>query len=305
MELQNYPYALADLNSCINTGYRNDGSYFLRASANIELGKFAEAVQDLTEAIRMDSTKTAYYLYRATCLLTVGKYHDAVNDYDTLIKTEPSARYYNARGMAQMALDHWQEAADDFTQAIALEHNLVSSYLNRASAHQQLHKLEAALADLDQAMQLDPTNDRAFIARGNLNLHLGQVADAISDYSRAIEINPSEAGYYQNRGSARMLAAGYGNGAEPLNDELATPAMEDFNKSVTLNLTYADGFASRARLHNALKQYDEALQDSTHAIALDQYNAIAFVERALAYRNLGKAELADLDLQQAKSLGWN
>jgi tetratricopeptide (TPR) repeat protein len=236
--------------------------------------------------------------------LTVGNYRDAVNDYDTLIKSDPSARYFNARGMAQMALNHWQDAADDFTSAIDMDKTLVSSYLNRASANQQMQKLEPALADLTHAMSLDPANDRAYMARGNLNLHLGLVANAITDYSEAIKINPNEAGYYQNRGAARMLAAGYGNGAEPLDQAQSQPALEDFNKAIGLNPDYSDGFASRARLLNALKQYEQALKDSSHSIDLDPNNAVAYAERALSYRNLGRDELADLDLKQAKALGW-
>jgi tetratricopeptide (TPR) repeat protein len=269
------------------------------------LGKFDEAILDLNEAIRLDTSKTAYYLYRATCLLTVGKYRDALNDYDLLIKSEPTARYYNARGITLMALNKWQEAADDFTRAIAIDKSLVSSYLNRASANQQLKKPEDALADLTQAMSLDPVNDGAYIARGNLNLHVGLVANAILDYSEAIKINPKEAGYYQNRGSARMLAAGYGNGAEPLDPQKAQPALDDFNKAVELAPEDANALAARARLFNALKKYDQALGDSSRAIELDGAHAVAYAQRAQARRNLGQEQLADSDLKQAKNLGWS
>jgi tetratricopeptide (TPR) repeat protein len=305
-ELKNYAGAIIDLKECLEGGgYRTDGAFFLRANAYIELGKFEEATQDLTSAIGLDPSKTPYYLYRATCLLTLGRYKDAVSDYTILIDNEPVARYYNARGMALMACNQFRDAVSDFTHALEMDKKLVSAYLNRASANQQLKQLDAAVNDLTEAMALEPGNDRAFLARGNLNLHLGLIANAILDYSEAIGINPNEPGYYQNRGAARLLLAGYGNGAEPLDERESTPALEDFSKAIELDPKFADAYAARARLLNSLKDFDAALKDSTNAINLDSTNAIAYAQRAMANRNLGHTDQADLDVAQARQLGWS
>jgi tetratricopeptide (TPR) repeat protein len=304
-ELGDYQSAIADTTSSLDGGYRTDGAYFLRANAYIELGRFSEAVADLNEAMSLDPNQTGYCLYRATCLLALGRYPEALQDYTLLIAREPCARYYNARGMSYMALNQWEAAQHDFTSAFELDRSSISALLNRASANQQLQRPAEALADLSLAMEMDPRNDRAFIARGNLQLHMGQVAAAVEDYTHAIEINPTAAGSYQNRGAARMLIAGYGNGAEPLEATKAELALADFDKAITLNPGYADAYAARARLHNALKQFDLAVRDSARAIELDSKNAIAFAQRAVAFRNLGREKEADGDLAQARNLGWS
>ncbi len=173
-ELKNYDGAISDLKECLEGGgYRTDGAYFLRANAYIESAKFAEAAQDLTSAIELDTTKTPYYLYRATCLLTLGRYKEAVCDYTILIDNEPVARYYNARGHGPHGVRSIQRCRERLFKSDRNDKTLVSAYLNRASANQQLKQLEAAINDLTSAMELEPGNDRAYVARGNLNLHLG------------------------------------------------------------------------------------------------------------------------------------
>ena len=108
-----------------------------------------------------------------------------------------------------------------------------------------------------------------------------------------------------SRMAGRLLAAGYGNGAEPLNEKQADPALLDINKAIELNPEYADAYAVRGRLLNAMKKFERAVGDCSKAIGLDPKNAIALGQRALAYRNLGREKEANHDLARAKEFGWN
>jgi len=81
--------------------------------------------------------------------------------------------------------------------------------------------------------------------------------------------------------------------------------MADLNKALELDPKSSDAHAARARLHNAEKNFEKALEDASKAIELDATNPLAYAQRALSFRNLGREKEADTDIAKARSLGWS
>ena len=64
-------------------------------------------------------------------------------------------------------------------------------------------KFEEALENFDQALQLDPNHALALNARGYARLRLRYYETALSDFNDAIRLNPSYANAYWNRSAAK------------------------------------------------------------------------------------------------------
>ncbi len=103
------------------------------------------------------------------------------------------------RGNAYVQLGNFEDAVNDFTQAINTDPNFADAYYNRGLVLGRLEKHEQAISDFTQALTLNPKNINAFADRGVAYGSLGQHALAISDFTQAITLNPNFASAYYNR----------------------------------------------------------------------------------------------------------
>lgn len=84
--------------------------------------------------------------------------------------------------------------------------------------------------------------------------------------------------------------------------------MDNFKEAVkycteSLNIKKdAKTFNVRGDAYLRLKQYDSAIQDYTNAIILDNTDSYYYRTRAMAYKNVGKFELALEDISKACDL---
>ena len=86
--------------------------------------------------------------------------------------------------------------------AVACSGSEATEHYNRAGELLDQQKWEEAIAELDQAIELDPDFASAFVNRGNAYFGLEQYEQAIADYDKAIALDPASAYAYANRGSA-------------------------------------------------------------------------------------------------------
>jgi tetratricopeptide (TPR) repeat protein len=95
-------------------------------------------------------------------------------------------RAYNSRGLANMALKSFSNAAQDFTKAIQMEpHN--SGYVdNRQGAFFALGRFDLALTDANNAIRLSPKEAFVYHSRGLIYSAIGRYNDAVNDISMAI-----------------------------------------------------------------------------------------------------------------------
>jgi tetratricopeptide (TPR) repeat protein len=80
-QLNDYLFALNDLNMCILFDNEVDSFYYRRSVILKTIGYYEEAIDDLTSAIALDSSNTTYYIDRAMIFLTVGEGEKACQDF--------------------------------------------------------------------------------------------------------------------------------------------------------------------------------------------------------------------------------
>ena len=132
-----------------------------------------------------------------------GQYENAIQEFDQAIQLDPdhSKAYYN-RGISYFYLGQDQTAINDYTKAIQLNPDDADAYNNRGVSYENLGQYQTAINDYTKAIQLDPYDASAYYNRGISYSALGQDQTAINDYTKAIQLDPYDAGAYYRRGIA-------------------------------------------------------------------------------------------------------
>jgi tetratricopeptide (TPR) repeat protein len=139
-----------------------------------------------------------------------------------------------------------------------------------------------------------PYDFDALSGRARTYLENGGYDYAVRDYDRLISLAPRNADFYYNRGCAHLAA-----------NRLAA-ADSDFSMSIQLdelqklgNLAFNNRGITRARQG----KFEEAIDDFDKAILINKTDALAYRNRALAYKKLGTPE--SLESAQADLVRFN
>lgn len=82
----------------------------------------------------------------------------------------------------------------------------VTALSNRGYCMRKLHRIEEAAADYSAAIALSPPSLRLFNNRAYCLAKLGRYAEAVSDYSSVLQLEPRNAHALQNRCAQRSPA---------------------------------------------------------------------------------------------------
>lgn len=125
------------------------------------------------------------------------------------------AERLKARGNEFIAAKRPQDAADSYTQAIALDPTNAVYYCNRAAAWAMLGEHGRALQDARRSAELSPAYSKAFSRMGRAQLALGDAAAAVPALEQAVALEPSDASLKAvlEQARARARASATGNSA--------------------------------------------------------------------------------------------
>jgi tetratricopeptide (TPR) repeat protein len=141
------------------------------ASKNQEWDK---AVDLLRKATALDHkyapNLAAVYQQRGYAAATNQQFQDAINDFGEAIKINPEdPRIYEQRAAVEMKLNDMDKALADYSEASKLKPNEVR-YLNyRAYIYELKKDLKNSLADTDKVLKLDPNNQEAKTRKSRLS----------------------------------------------------------------------------------------------------------------------------------------
>jgi curved DNA-binding protein CbpA len=117
--------------------------------------------------------------------------------------TESYAALYQ-QAQEKLLRREYQDAIQDFTQAIALSPERVEAYLGRCKAYDGLKADRLVLDDCFQILQRDPKSTQAYLYQGQARLRLGYPQSAIDAYTQAIALEDTLALAYVRRAQARL-----------------------------------------------------------------------------------------------------
>jgi len=133
------------------------------ASKNQEWDK---AVDLLRKATALDHkyapNLAAVFQQRGYAAATNQQFQDAINDYSEAIKINPNdSRIYEQRAAVEMKLNDMDKALADYSEAIKLKPNEVRYYLYRSYIYEIKGDIKNSMADTEKVLKTDPNNQEA------------------------------------------------------------------------------------------------------------------------------------------------
>ncbi len=125
-----------------------------------------EAQQAFTAALEHDPSLVAAWTNRAVLLFEQGNVEAAITDLTHALELEQNATVFYNRGLAYQAREQWQQAIDDYNQALALDRTDMQDILyQRGVCYFQLGNKEQAHQDFEAHLAMGDSTYREEITR--------------------------------------------------------------------------------------------------------------------------------------------
>lgn len=288
-----------ELSNLLLTSFPTDNphvAYYLRAGAQIELGRQArsakqirEGIADARQGLTLEGKKYAWlyipYLYGLSSLAEIEKRTEhadlAIQVAGPLIQrpvgaefsADDKANILYQRALAQTTRNDMNAAILDYTEAIRLTPQFMAAHIKRAEALMTQRRTREAASAWDEAVKLFPKMMIVYNNRGNFRRSSGDLDGAVVDFSRSLEIDPKFAIGYVNRGLCLV---------EQDNPQAGEG---DFSQALKLPLDPATQLlAYRLRAVARLSQGNakDSMADYTAALRLSPQDATLHEERGCA-----------------------
>src|SRR5579872_6730502 len=150
---------------------------------------FENAIEFFNSELQRTPTAVLYTI-RGKIWYLKDEYDQAITDLDEAIRLDPdqSTAFLN-RGSAWLRKLDFDRAIADYSEAIWLDPNAARAYFNRAIARGRKNEIDLAIADYFEAIRLDPTDAKALINRGLAWQKKNEVDLAIADYTEALRLD--------------------------------------------------------------------------------------------------------------------
>jgi serine/threonine-protein kinase len=203
--LRRLPEALSDADEAL-ARWGTLESYSVRAGIRLGARDFEGALADATEALRRGSKEPMDHAHRGLALGSLGRRGEAVPDLTAAIDAGmQDLQLWQCRGFGFDQLGRHEDALADFDHVLAAAPTDFGALYGRGRTRRLLGRdLEGAVVDLDQAIALQPDNGSLYLERGTVHEALGQTAAAVADLRQVARLLPQ--GHPHRREAERRLA---------------------------------------------------------------------------------------------------
>ena len=174
--------------------------------ALLEAEQYAAAEPYFRRALTIDSTNVAYYENLARALGGQQRTAAVAVVYARAQRQFPEeADFHYYRGDALQKLEHYEEARQEYNQAIAVSQQHPGTqlqhlyYFNRGNTHLKQRNYAAARHDYDEALRLNEYHHASYANRGFARYNLKDQAGACADWQQAKEAGYSAAQQYLSK----------------------------------------------------------------------------------------------------------
>lgn len=136
------------------------------------------------------------------------QYLDAIDYYRAaLLKTEQSAPITNKLGIAELMLQRYREAGQDFEQAIKKDRGFAEAYNNLGVIDYERRKYRAAIKQYKKAISLQPDSASFYSNLGAAYFARKEFEHASEAYAHAVQIDPDIFDRTSHSGIAATMAS--------------------------------------------------------------------------------------------------
>lgn len=254
IEEKEYNLAIEELRKVLNISPNSDRILYAIGWCYNKLNSPENAVKYCRDAINLNPAIAEYHSLLGECLFPQGKSNEAIYHLSRAIDLNPDANpfYYSQRGYYLGKLGRYQDAIDDYTEAISLDSGHYWMYSERASFFYHLPDYESAAGDLAQAIALCPNSDELaelYYRRAHCFINLERYNEAILDITEAIEYNPQMSEYYGMRAECWYQLGKYDD------------ALRNITRALSLDPFNEKYICSKGRYLYMHGDYEEALAE--------------------------------------------
>lgn len=180
-------------------------------------------------------------------------------------------------------------------------------YFNRADELAGEGQYEEAIEEYTKVIEANATNTTrvgAYINRAAAYIALERYDEAIADYTEAIILDPERALAYKNRAAAYNAKGDYELAISDSNGVIEMAAAGDAKDS-DIDSIVAEAYIQRAYAYCNSDKPNLAITDCNRAIDIDPEQAYAYFNRGLAYKMLDKKVEAINDFAKSITLTDN
>ncbi len=279
-------------------------------SANFEPTKVSSNWQNLLVNIPLDKNTVIIRKTDGTLVAMVPDNKAAVIPivaYNFFFEKRPDGQWHSIEpitsaskiayrtGLSLLKQGRWQDALPFYDKTIQLDPDYAQAYVDRALVYISMNQPDRAVQDATKAITLNPESIYAYLNRSTAYYLMHQSEKVIDDANKTISLNPATVDAYVNRAGGYLQLGKY------------QEAIADYNKAMVIAPAYSAPYYDLGQTYIKMGQYEKGIDEMNKALALnpDEGTAIFYHYRALAYKKLGKIDLADNDNQKAKELGYH
>ena len=197
LEQGSYEYALDEYLQCVQQGLLPARSLRGAGISCLRLGRYEEAANYFSQALGTEKVEKALKKdlleYRATAYLNNGNFDKAMADCQSLMaEFKNDAQAVFLTGSVALAMDSYQEAAADFSEAYRLDSSydmalrIYQEYISRGMEADGTGYLEEAIAD-------PPKTAEDYCNRGRILYYMGDYSGAATALATAMNDGSTEA----------------------------------------------------------------------------------------------------------------
>jgi len=262
-------------------------AYYFSATANYELKKQSEAISNYSTAIKIGLGVIEY---------------DSDGEFTAASARSWTIYAYNGRGLVKRSKDNYQDALDDFDEALKLcqdddVHHKKQIYYNAGLTKKDKGDDEGAADAFTSSIELSPEEIDPYYWRGLSRYKIREHDGALDDFSHVINNVEKEEHLdfdlkraYLYRGILRIK----------IDDNEG--ALQDINKAIEIDPEFSDAYFARGLLKYVIDDNGGAVDDYTLAIKKGYKAPFVYKRRGEAKESMGDTEGAKEDFEKYEEL---
>ena len=248
-------------------------------SYSMFMGHSKEAIADYSKAIEVDPKYEYAYLQRAEEFRKEQKYPEAVADYDAALKLKLSAEAFHKKAVIlHFCLKQPAASLPAYSASIAIDPYDAEVYESRGVAESELAQYDKALKDLTRAIEINPRSDGPFMYRADVFEKTGQKDKAGNDRKSQEHLS----GYRPLQFYLQSMSEDPDNigiyfllADKQIQAKQYKEALDTLTRAIALKNNYAEAYYMRGQCWEKLKNDQQAIDDFSAAISLDPTGAQA------------------------------
>ncbi|RMD94451.1 MAG: tetratricopeptide repeat protein [Calditrichaeota bacterium] len=259
---ENYAKAEEAYTQAINLAPNSVLPWLFRGKYYGKTEQFKKAVDDYTQALQL-ATWPIEFFERGFVYCLLKEYDEAITDFEKAFLKYPQWQNstvvyeaYHNRGVQRLNGNAYHGAVSDFSHAIQINPDYLSSYLNRGIAFKHLKKYQKAIKDFNFCLARKPDFREAYYNRGLTYFEQRAYSKAADDFRKALEYAPDDVSvqfklaecYYNSRKYKR--------------------AVVHFNRVLKLNPSYFWAYYWKGYALEGLKRRQQAISAFQKFISL-------------------------------------